>query len=324
MKKIVQCVPNFSEGIRTDIIEKIVSPLRNKFGFKLISYESDKDYNRTVVTLIGDPDDMIEPLINFYEQAMLHIDMNQQKGQHPRMGAVDVLPFIPIDNITVRECVEISKNLAARVSKKFNIPVYLYAKAATSDERISLPSIRKGEFEGMKEKIKEKLWIPDFGAAEIHPTFGVTAIGVRLPLIAYNVDIDTDDMDIAKKLAKTIRQSSGGFQYVQAGPAFLDDRGHVQVTMNILDYKKNPIYRVFEMLKMEALRYNVKITSSEIIGLCPKEAITRSLKYYFKKENTNIQLNDDLNEIVLYSKIHLRLRDFDESKIIEHHIKDIL
>jgi glutamate formiminotransferase / 5-formyltetrahydrofolate cyclo-ligase len=324
MNKIVQCVPNFSEGIKKEIIEKIVEPLKNQSGFKLVSYESDEDYNRTVVTLIGNPDDMIKPLINFFEQALIHIDMNQQKGEHPRMGAVDVVPFIPIKNITVEECIEVAKNLSQQISVELDVPIYLYAQAAKKDNRINLPSIRKGEFEGMKEKIKEEQWIPDYGMATVHQTFGVTAIGVRSPLIAYNIDLDTDDMEIAKKLARTIRKSSGGFQYVQAGPAYLNDRGHVQVTMNILDYKKNPIYRIYETIRMEALRYDVKIISSEIIGLCPYNAIYNSLKYYFSLNSLNIPKKLSFNDLILEAKRFIKLRDFNESKIIEYHIEGII
>lgn len=324
MKKIVQCVPNFSEGIKKDVIEKIVEPLKNQKGFKLISYESDQDYNRTVVTIIGNPEAMILPLINFFEQALIHIDMNFQKGQHPRMGAVDVVPFIPIENITINECIEFSKILSEQISHKFMIPIFLYAQAATQKNRITLPSIRKGEFEGMSEKLKIEKWKPDFGPTNVHKTFGVTAIGVRDPLIAYNIDLDTNDIEVAKKLAKTIRKSSGGFQYIQAGPAYLKDRGHVQVTMNILDYKKNPLYRIYEMVKMESLRYNVKITSSEIIGLCPYNAIYSSLKYYFSLNSLNIPKNLSFNDIIIESKKYLKLRDFEKNKIIEYHIEEKL
>jgi glutamate formiminotransferase len=324
MKKIVQCVPNFSEGIKKDIIEKIVEPLKNKPGFKLVSYESDEDYNRTVVTLIGDPDDMIKPLVEFFEQALIHIDMNHQKGEHPRMGAVDVVPFIPINNISIDECIEVAKNISQQISDKLHVPIFLYAQAATQENRISLPSIRKGEFEGMKEKIKEVQWKPDFGNTTIHETFGITAIGVRSPLIAYNIDLDTDDIEIAKKLARTIRKSSGGFQYVQAGPAYLKDRGHVQVTMNILDYKKNPIYRIYETIQMEALRYKVKISSSEIVGLCPYDAIFSSLKYYFASKSLNIPKKLSFNDIVLEANKYFKLRDFDKNKIIEYHIEGII
>ncbi len=322
--KIVQCVPNFSEGIDKDKIEKIIEPLKNKKGFKLISYEADQNYNRTVVTLIGDPYMMIEPLLDFFKVARDLIDMNHQKGEHPRMGAVDVVPFIPIENIDIEECIDLSKLLGQKIYETLDIPVFLYAKSAQSDDRIDLPNIRRGEFEGMSSKIKESLWKPDFGKNEIHKTFGVVAVGARLPLIAYNIDLDTDDIKITKNLAKAIRQSSGGFQYIQAGPAFLDDKNHTQVTMNILDYKKNPIYRIYETICMEANRYGIKIKSSEIVGLVPRDAIFRSLQYYLDKDKIEYKKDMSLQEIVNFGIKYLGLREFDKYKIIEAHIEDAL
>ncbi len=324
MKKIVQCVPNFSEGRRLDIIEKIVKPLKNKPGFKLVSYEPDGDYNRTVVTLIGDIDSLIEPLLDFFSEALKYIDMNKHSGEHPRMGAVDVVPFIPITGITIDECIEYANLLAKKVNERFSIPVFLYAKAAKYIERENLPTIRSGEFEGMKEKIKEDKWRPDFGDAKIHETFGVVAIGARMPLIAFNIDLDTSEEKIASKIARSIRQSSGGFQYVQAGPAFLEERGHVQVTMNILDYKKNPIYRIFETVKMEAKRYGATVTSSELIGLCPKDALLRSINYYLDIEKIDCEKDMSLDDITLYSNKYLKLRGFSKMKIIEAHLGKIV
>ena len=321
--KIVQCVPNISEGIDLNKIERIVEPLKNKEGFKFISVEPDQDYNRSVITIIGEPDKMIEPLLEFIKIASLEINMNNHKGEHPRMGAVDVLPFIPISKITMDECVEYANILGKKVFETLNIPVFLYAKSAKNKERESLPTIRKGEFEGMKEKIKEKEWTPDYGNNEIHPTFGVLAIGARLPLIAYNIDLDTNDEKIASNIAKTIRKSSGGFAYVQAGPASLLKRGHTQVTMNILDYIKNPIYRVLETVKMEAKRYNVKVTSSELVGLVPRDTIIRSLNYYLSVENKpkiNDQNLDELSDLAIK---YLLFRDFDKNKIIEANLGDL-
>ena len=323
MRKIVQCVPNISEGKDLVVIEKIIAPLKNQKGFKLVSYEPDEDYNRTVITLIGNPDDMIEPLLAFFKEALNHIDMNHHKGEHPRMGAVDVVPFIPIDGVSIDECISYAKNLAEKVNTSLDIPIYLYSKAASSPDRENLPTIRKGEFEGMKEKIKDPIWKPDYGKARIHETFGVTAIGARIPLIAYNIDINTDDIEIAKTLAKTIRKSSGGFQYIQAGPAYLEEKGHTQVTMNILDYKKNPIYRMYEMIRMEALRYDVKVMSSEIVGLVPKDAIYRSLVYYLDMHHITYDKHMNLNQMTSYAIKYLGFRDFDSSKIIEYHIEDL-
>ncbi|MFK5883891.1 MAG: glutamate formimidoyltransferase [Candidatus Izemoplasma sp.] len=320
MNKLVQCVPNFSEGRDLAIIERIVEPLKNQKGFKLVSYESDGDYNRTVVTLLGDPEMMIEPLLNFTEQVLINIDMNFQSGEHARMGAIDVLPFIPIGNITMDECVEYANIIAKKINDKFDIPIFMYAEAANKKDRKRLPNIRKGEFEGMKEKIKEDNWIPDFGKREIHPTFGVIGIGARVPLIAYNIDLDTKDITIPKKIAQAIRNSSGGFTFVQAGPVYLNERGHVQVTMNILNYKKNPVYRIFETVKMEALRYNVDVTNSELVGLIPKDAVVRSLKYYFSVNNIEYNNDFSLDEITKYAIKYLKFRDFNKEKIIEANI----
>lgn len=318
--KIVQCVPNISEGIDLKKIDKIVEPLKNRDGFTLISVEADKDYNRSVITILGDPNKMIEPLLEFIQIAKEEIDMNNHKGEHPRMGAVDVLPFIPISNITMDECVEFAKILGEKAFNMLDVPVFLYAEAANTKSRVSLPAIRKGEFEGMKEKIKEEKWTPDYGKNEIHSTFGVMAIGARLPLIAYNIDLDTNDEKIANNIARTIRKSNGGFGFVQAGPAFLKERGHVQVTMNILDYLKNPIYRVIETVKMEAKRYNVKVTSSEIVGLVPKDTIVKSLNYYLSVENKDKIKDESLEKLSELAIKYLLFRDFDKNKIVEAHV----
>lgn len=320
--QIVQCVPNISEGKDLEKIDKIIRPLKNKKGFKFISVESDKDYNRSVITILGDPNKMIEPLLEFIELAKEEINMNNHKGEHPRMGAVDVLPFIPISNITLEECNLYANLLGQKVYQKLNIPVFLYANAAQTKSRRNLPTIRRGEFEGMKDKIKEEKWTPDYGKNEIHPTFGVIAIGARLPLIAYNIDLNTNDEKIANNIAKTIRKSSGGFAYVQAGPANLKERGHVQVTMNILNYLKNPIYRILETVKMEAKRYQIKVSSSEIVGLVPKDTIVRSLNYYLSAQNKDKIKDESLKELSDLATKYLLFRDFNKYKIIEAYIGD--
>lgn len=322
MKQIVQCVPNFSEGKDLEVIKKIIKPLENKEGFTLVSYEPDKDYNRTVVTLLGDPNKMIEPLINFFAEATKYIDMNNHSGQHPRMGAVDVVPFIPISGITMEECINYAKELSKKINEQLNIPVFLYAEAASTTSRKSLPNIRKGEFEGMDEKMKDPKWHPDFGTNSIHKTFGTVAIGARMPLIAYNIDLPTTDEKIANSIARAIRKSNGGFAYVQAGPAYLEERGHVQVTMNILDYKKNPMYRVFELVKLEAKRYSLAVSSSEVIGLIPKDTLLNSIKFYLEVENKQFDKDMSLKDISDLSIKYFGLRDFSSQKIIEDYIKE--
>jgi glutamate formiminotransferase len=317
---MVECVPNFSEGRDKEKIKRIMSVFDDHDAVKVISHEPDADYNRTVVTLIGPPEPMVAAVLDLVGAAVKEIDLNEHEGIHPRMGAVDVIPFVPVENMSINDCVELSKTMGEKIAEVHDIPVFLYAESATSRKRKSLPKIRKGEFEGMKEKIKDKAWAPDYGEAEIHPTFGAVAVGARQFLIAYNIDLDTDDRSVAKKLSRVIRKSSGGFQYIQAGPAYLEERGHVQVTMNILNYKKNPIYRIFEVVKMEAKRYNVDVPSAEIVGLIPKDALEESVRYYLDCEFLSYDETMDLDSLVFNVREHLRLRDFDKDKIIESHL----
>ena len=280
MKKLVQCVPNYSEGKDLEKIEKIAAPFKNNKNIKFMGCEPDADYNRTVITVIGEPEDIVAAVVESVGIATELIDMNIQKGEHLRMGATDVIPFIPIKDMTMAECVELSKIVGEKIWEKFKVPVFLYEESATAPNRVSLPSIRKGEFEEMKEKLKLEEWKPDFGERVPHATAGVTAVGGRMPLIAFNINLDTTDINIAKEISKAIRFSSGGFRFIQAGPAEMKEKGIVQVTMNIKDYKKNPIYRVFETVKMEAKRYGVNVLGSEIIGAVPMEALSDSIEYY--------------------------------------------
>lgn len=320
MARIVQCVPNFSEGRDEKKIEDIVSVLKNKEGFNMVSYEPDGDYNRTVVTLLGDPLKIIDALVELTGKVLTNIDMNFQSGEHARMGAIDVIPFIPIEEVTMDECIEYANVVAKKINLKYDIPIFMYAEAANKKDRVKLPNIRKGEFEGMKEKIKLVNWAPDYGKSEIHPTFGVIGVGARIPLIAYNIDLDTTDTKVANNIAKAIRFSSGGFRFVQAGPVYLDSRGHCQVTMNILNYKKNPIYRIFETVKMEAKRYQVEVTNSELVGLIPRDTLIRSLRYYFRAEGLEFDKEMSFDDITKYSIKYLLFRDFDNLKIIEANI----
>ena len=297
--KIVQCVPNFSEGRDLEKVEAIVAPLKNRSGFKLISYEPDKNYNRTVVTLIGDPYQISEAIIEMVGKTTELINLNNHVGEHPRMGAIDVIPFVPIKNIKMKECVKIAKELGKVLNEKYDIPIFLYEEAASNSDRVNLADIRRGEFEGMNAKMQNPKFYPDFGKNENHPTAGATAVCAREPLIAYNINLGTNDIKIANSIAKTIRHSNGGFRYIKAGGAEIADKGIVQVTMNITNYKKTSIYRVFETVKMEAKRYGVPVLGSEIIGLTPIDAIVESIEYY------------------------LGLTDFSAEKVIETHLLDI-
>lgn len=279
-KKIVQCVPNFSEGRDLDKIEKIVSPLRGKAGVKLLNYEADKDYNRVVVTVIGEPEAVKNAVVEAVGVASEVIDMTKHEGQHSRMGASDVVPFIPIKNMSMTEAIELAKEAGKEISYKYNIPVFLYEKAATKPIRENLAKVRKGQFEGMAEKLMDPEWKPDFGEPKIHPTAGVTAVGARMPLVAYNIDLDTDNIEIANKIARAIRHSGGGYRFIKAGGVEIPERGITQVTMNLTDYTKTAIYRAFEAVKMEARRYGVNVLGSEVVGLVPMEALIDTAAYY--------------------------------------------
>lgn len=289
MNKIIECVPNFSEGRDLEKIEKIVTPFRGKDNIKLLDYKRDEDHNRVVVTVVGEPEAVKSAVIEAIGTAIEVIDMRSHKGQHPRMGAVDVVPFIPVKNVSMTEAVELSKEVAKEASERYNLPVFLYEKSASSPERENLANIRKGEFEGMFEKIKEPQWKPDFGPQEVHPTAGVVAIGARMPLVAFNVNLGTDNIEIANKIAKNVRFIGGGLRYCKAIGVELKDRGIVQVSMNMTDYTKTALYRSYELVKVEARRYGVNVVGSEIIGLVPMEALIDTAVYYLGIEDFSME-----------------------------------
>lgn len=283
--KIVECVPNFSEGRDMNKIDQIVSAFRAKEGVKLLDYSNDVNHNRLVVTLVGEPEPLREAIIEAVGIAVRIIDLNHHQGQHPRMGAVDVIPFIPIKNVTMDEAIELSKEVGTQVADMYNLPVFLYEKSATAPHRENLASIRKGEFEGMAEKIKLPEWKPDYGPAERHPTAGTVAIGARMPLVAFNINLNTSNLDIAQGIAKKIRFIGGGLRYCKAMGVDLKDRGITQVSINMTDYTHTALYRVFELVRIEARRYGVSIVGSEIVGLVPMEALVDTASYYLGLEN---------------------------------------
>lgn len=289
MKKIIECVPNFSEGRDLEKIEKIVNPFRGKEGVKLLDYQRDEDHNRLVVTVVGEPEPLKEAVVEAMGVAISLIDMTKHEGQHPRMGAIDVVPFIPIKNVSMTEAIELSKEVAKEASEKYNLPIFLYEKSATRPERQNLAKIRKGEFEGMEEKLKDPDWKPDFGPDKVHPTAGVTAVGARMPLVAFNVNLSTDNLEIANQIARRVRHISGGLRYCKAIGIELKDRGIVQVSMNMTDYTKTALYRVFELIRIEARRYGVNIVGSEIIGLVPMEALIDTAVYYLGVEDFSME-----------------------------------
>ncbi|MFW6120340.1 MAG: glutamate formimidoyltransferase [Petrotogales bacterium] len=287
--RLIESVPNFSEGKRKEIIESIVDEARVIKGVMILDYSSDPDHNRSVVTLVGEVDPMLEVLFNMTKKAAETIDLRKHSGEHPRMGATDVIPLVPISNVTKDECIELSRILGKRIADELNVPVYLYEKSATSKERKDLSKIRKGEFEGFKDKIKKEEWKPDYGKAEIHESAGVTAVGCREFLIAYNVNLGTDNIDIAKKIARAVRHISGGFRYVKALGFALEERGIVQVSMNLTNYKKSKIHRIFELIKLEAERYGVPVIGSEIVGMVPLDALVDVAEFYLKLEGFDMK-----------------------------------
>ena len=289
MKKIVECVPNFSEGRDLDKLEKILEPFRGKEGVKLLDYQNDEDHNRAVVTVVGEPEPLKAAVIESMGIAVELIDMRRHQGQHPRMGAVDVVPFIPVKNISLEETIDISRDVAAKAADRYDLPIFLYEKSASTPERQNLAAIRKGQFEGMAEKVRQPEWKPDFGPAQIHPSAGVTAVGARMPLVAYNVNLDTNNSDISDRIAKQVRHISGGLRYCKAIGIELKDRGIVQVSINMTDYSKTALYRVFELIKIEARRYGVNVVGSEIIGLVPMEALIDTAAYYLRLENFSME-----------------------------------
>jgi glutamate formiminotransferase len=288
-KKIIECVPNFSEGRDLKKIEKIVEPFRAKEGVKLLDYQKDEDHNRAVVTVVGEPGPLQTAVVESMGIAVDVVDMRKHKGQHPRMGAIDVVPFIPVKNISMEETVDYSKAVAEEVAAKYALPIFLYERSASHPQRQNLANIRKGQFEGMAEKIKDPQWAPDFGPQEIHPTAGVTAMGARMALVAFNVNLDSTDIETADQIAKKVRHISGGLRYCKGIGIELKDRGIVQVSMNMTDYTKTALYRVFELIKIEARRYGINVIGSEIIGLVPMEALINTAEYYLGIEKFSMQ-----------------------------------
>jgi len=285
---LVECVPNFSEGRDAAKVDAIVEAMKFP-GVYLLDREMDSDHNRCVITLVGEREAIQEAAIRGVGKAAELIDLTQHQGAHPRMGAADVVPFIPIDGVTIEDCVAMARHVGAEIAKRFQIPVYLYEAAAATPERQNLENIRRGQFEGIRADIATNpARKPDFGEARVHPTAGATVVGARKALIAYNVFLNTPDVDIAKKIAKAVRFSSGGLRFVK-GAGFLV-RGLAQVSMNLTDFEQTPVHRVFEFVKREAARYGVIPVSSEIVGLIPKKALEQAAEWFLQVENFDSSL----------------------------------
>ena len=296
--KLVECVPNFSEGRRKDVIETIVDAARSA-DVKILDIESDANHNRSVLTFVGGPEAVKEAAMAMSAKAIELIDLNKHTGEHPRMGAVDVVPFIPISDVTMEECVQLAKDFAQEFASRFSVPVYLYEAAATRPERRNLADVRKGEFEGLRDQIgRDPEKKPDFGPEAVHPTAGATAIGARQILIAYNVNLATDKIDVARRIAKQVRGRDGGLTSVKALGFELKDRGLVQVSMNMVDYKASELFKAFELIRSLAQSEGVDIAESEVVGVVPTEALTDTAKFYLRLRGFQ---NDQILERKLYS-----------------------
>src|SRR5437660_5963941 len=279
---IIECIPNVSEGRRPDVVSAMADAIRSVAGVRLLDFSSDASHNRSVFTLVGAAAGVEQAVLALFERAVAAIDLRTHKGEHPRLGAVDVVPFVPIEGVTMVECVALSKKVGAAVAERFKVPIYLYEEASVNPARKNLEDIRRGEFEGLATKMATEGWAPDYGPPAPHASAGASVIGARMPLIAYNINLATDRLDVAKKIAAAIRQSSGGFRFVKAAGFRLDDRGIVQVSMNLTNYERTPIFRVFETVKREAARYGVTILGSEIVGLSASAALAAAAAFYLQ------------------------------------------
>jgi glutamate formiminotransferase/formiminotetrahydrofolate cyclodeaminase len=292
--RLIECVPNFSEGTNPDVVDAIVGELTSTQGVKLLDKEMDASHNRAVVSFLGEPEPVVEAAFKAARKAVELIDLTKHKGEHPRMGATDVIPLVPLRNITMKDCVELAKSLGQRIGEELAIPVYLYEAAASRPERENLAQVRSGEFEGLRDAIgKDPSKKPDFGPEKIHPTAGAVAVGARMPLVAFNVNLGSSNISVARKIARAIRFSHGGFRYVKALGFELKDIGLVQISMNLVNTQGTPIQRVFAVIKSEAERYGVPIVGSEIVGLVP------------------------MNSMVDVAEHHLRLEGFERDQILE-------
>ena len=304
---IIECVPNISEGRRADVVGRVIDAVRRIRGARLLDFSSDAAHNRSVITMAGDAASLKDAVLAIFAAAVAEIDLRIHKGEHPRLGAVDVVPFVPIEGVTMEDCVALAKETAQSVAERFALPVYLYEEASSNPLRKNLEDIRRGEFEGLAAKMATDGWAPDFGPRSPHPTAGASVIGARMPLIAYNINLATDRLDVAKRIAAAIRFSSGGFRYVKAMGVTLADRGIVQVSINLTNYEKTPILRVFDAVKREAERHGVNVLESEIVGLVPSAALVDVAR-------SMLQLSQFRNDQILEARLRAEPEEVEKLK----------
>ena len=298
--QLVECVPNFSEGRNAEVIEAIVAPFKSKKGVAVLDYRADKDHNRLVVSLAGQPDPITESLMEAAQIAYKHINMETHQGGHPRVGAMDVVPFVPLRNMEMKDCIGMAHSFGKELNRVTGVPVYFYEEAALKPERKRLEIVRKGQYEALKTEIANPERHPDVGEPKIHPTAGACVVGARKFLIAFNVNLGTRDLNVAKEIAKAVRSSSGGLMHVKGIGLALEDKGMTQVSMNLVDYEKNALYRVIEMIRMEARRWGVEIVETELYGMAPVMALLNSAAYY------------------------MQLADFDPRQVVEVALLDLM
>lgn len=285
MKSLIECIPNVSEGRRDDVVAAIrSSALSAARGVLLLDSQSDRDHNRSVFTFLGDGPSLVAAMTALAGEALERIDLREHQGAHPRLGAVDVVPFVPIRGASSADCVAIARELGQVLAEKHGLPVYLYEDAAASEPRKNLATIRQGEFEGLAKKMSDPAWKPDFGPSHPHASGGATVVGARAPLVAYNINLGTGDLSIADRIAKSIRHLSGGYRFVKAMGVKLEARGIVQVSINMTNFEKTPLFRVFETVKSEAERYGVPVVGSEIVGLVPQGALLGAAAHFLRLE----------------------------------------
>jgi glutamate formiminotransferase len=294
---LIESVPNFSEGRRQETIDAIVDVVRRSGPVRVLDISSDPDHNRTVLTLAGEPSPVRAGLEALVAACIEHIDLTGHRGHHPRMGAIDVIPIVPIRDVTMQECVLLAREIGETIATRHGLPVYLYEEAASAPHRRDLAAVRKGEFEGFPAKMRDPLWAPDFGPAGVHPTAGCVAVGAREFLIAFNINLATPDLEVAKRIAQAIRHSSGGFRFVKAMGVMLDDRRQAQVSINMTDFRRTPLHRVFEAVRAEAARWGTMVVGSEIVGLVPADALLAAAEF------------------------HLRLEGFDPGRVLERRLE---
>lgn len=303
MNKIVECIPNFSEGRDAAKVDAIAAAVSAVPRVVVLDRTMDADHHRSVITFAGEPEAVAEAAFRAAERAVALIDLNEHAGEHPRMGALDVLPFVPIKGVTMGECVELARRAGERIARELGVPVYFYEQAATRPDRVDLADLRRGEFEGLREEISVNPdRAPDFGEARIHPTAGAVAVGARAPLIAYNINLHTENLSVARKIAEAVRGRGGGLRYVKALGFELRERRQVQVSMNLVNHEGTPIFRVFEMVKREAERYGVAVAGSEIVGLVPQAALNACADFYLRLENFS-------EDLVLEHRLQLALAE---------------